>query len=62
MTACVNYHRIASDRYSGNTCDVRGSLRSFRTDADGVRFPSNPEVSDIDVVIACGEEITGAKP
>jgi hypothetical protein len=64
MTTFVNYHRIASDCYSSNTCDVGGRLRTVARvapDADGVGFASNTPVADIDIVIACGEENTGAK-
>jgi hypothetical protein len=61
MTTLVNYHRIASDCYSSNACDVRGSLCSCCADTDGVGFPSNPEVSDIDIVIACGKKCTGGE-
>ena len=60
MTTFVNYYRIASHCYSSNTCDVGGSLCSCRADADGVGFVSNTRVADIDIVIACGEEETGA--
>ena len=62
MTTFVNYYRIASDCYSGNTCDVGGRLRTVARvapDADGIGFVSNTKVADIDIVIACGENGTG---
>jgi hypothetical protein len=65
MAACVNYHRIASDCYSSNTCNVGGRLRTvahIASDADGVCFASNTVVADIDIVVACGKPGTGKIP
>jgi hypothetical protein len=59
MTTSVNYYRIASDCYSSNTCDVGGSLCSFRADADGVGFSCNTCVANIDIEIAAGETAPG---
>jgi hypothetical protein len=61
MTTSINYYRIASDCYSGNTCNIGGSLCSCRADADGIGFASNTKVANIDIVIACGEVSTGGK-
>jgi hypothetical protein len=63
MTTSVNYHRIASDCYSSNTCDVGGRLSTVvrvAPDTDSVGFASNTAVADIDIVIPC-EKDTGAK-
>src|SRR4026207_1328827 len=59
MTACVNYHGIASDCYSGNTCNVGGGLYSWCSEPDGVAFAGNTAVADVDIQIACGEAATG---
>src|SRR6478752_4398256 len=59
MATCVNYHRIASDCYPGNTCDINGSLPSYRADADRIGFASNTFITDIDIEITCGEVRTG---
>src|SRR6266480_2210525 len=59
MTTSVNYHRIASDCYSSNTCNVGSSLPSCRADADGVGVASNTSVADIDIEIARGKAGTG---
>ena len=59
MTTSVNYHRIPSDRYSSNTCDVGGGLCSCSADVDGIGFAGNTAVADIDIIIAGGEPGTG---
>ena|SRR5437773_4290642 len=59
MTTSVNYHRIASDCYSSNTCNVGSSLPSCRADADGVGVASNTSVADSDIEIARGKAGTG---
>jgi hypothetical protein len=61
MTTCVNYHRIAGDCYSGNACNVSGTLCSWRADANGVGFGRTTSVPDIDIVIARREVGPGAK-
>src|SRR4051812_44406077 len=58
MTTSVNYHRIASDCYSGNACNVGRGLRSCRADTNGVGFAGNTGIADVDIEIACGEAVT----
>ncbi len=61
MTTCVNYHRIARDCYSGNACNVSGTLCSCRADANGADLVGNACVADIDIIIARGKAGPGAK-
>src|SRR5439155_478490 len=42
-----------------NAGEIRVCLRSLRTDADGVSLSSNTKVSEINIVVACGEIATG---
>jgi hypothetical protein len=55
MTTSVNYHRIASDCYSSNPCNVGRSLYSCCADTNGAGFVCNTTIADIDIGIACGE-------
>jgi hypothetical protein len=61
---------IGTDSYSYTSCysdptdasDKGGSLRSYRADADLIRFAGHTRAADIDIVTASGEVHAGAAP
>ena len=59
MTVAIYNNSRARNGPPANASDECRSLRSLLADTNGIGFPSNTSVKNIDVVTACGEIFTG---